>query len=128
MYITRFTRTDGEIEDYLYYTEKEAWEHLELFMNDDSGLYRNISIINNDVYMTVLSILPFQDGIPQQIINAGDIVRLRERYSRPEERKDLYVVKNINESTERVEIQCITTDMILKPIELVGIEMIEKAA
>ena len=128
MYLTRFTKTDGQVEDYLYDTQEEARAHLNAFLNDDSGLYKNISVFDNDPSMTILSILPFRHGKPIGIINAGDIVRLSEEFSRPEERHDLYVVKHISEVAGRygcVKIQCITTDMYFKPIETVGVEMIE---
>ena len=42
-YVT-FTRTDGEIEEYFYWTIECAEEHFELFRNDDSGLYRKIEL------------------------------------------------------------------------------------
>lgn len=127
MYITRFLKTNDGNEDYLYKTEKEARNHLELFLNDDSGLYRNISVIDDDISMRILCILPFKNGIPGDLINAGDIVRLKEEYSHPEERTNLYVVKNMNEQSENIQIMCITSDMVLKPIETVKIDMIEPA-
>lgn len=127
MYLTRFTRTDGRIEDYLYPTEDEAKKHLLLFLNDDSGLYSNIAIIDNRNY--VLHILPFQSGKPLEIISAGCCVKLKDEFARPEEieRSDIYVVTNINESTGRINITCLTSSMILKPTETVGIEMVRTA-
>lgn len=122
MLITRFTKTDGQTEDYLYNTEQEARDHLNLFLNDDSGLYKNIAVI--DETMRVLCILPFRDGKPDALINEGDIVRLRKEYSHPEERRHLFLVTNINEWSERVNIMCVTSSMALKPVETVGVEMI----
>lgn len=71
MFITRFTSTDKDkiAEDYLYHTGQEAPDHLLLFKDDVSGLYRNIAIIDDKNY--VLHILPFADGKPQDVISAG---------------------------------------------------------
>lgn len=126
MFITRFTRTDKDktAEDYLYHTEQEAKDHLLLFKDDDSGLYRNIAVIDDRNY--VLHILPFVDGKPQDMISSGDCVKLRPEYSSPEEieRDDVFVVTNMNEWSGRINITCLTTDMALKPTETVGVEMV----
>ena len=124
MFITRFTHKDGQFEDYLYHTEQEAQNHLELFKNDDSGLYKNIAVINEQNY--VLCILPFIDGVPDEIVKTGSIVRLRDEYASEEERKrnDLFVVKNMNEWSGRINITCLTSNMALKPTETVGVEMV----
>lgn len=126
MFITRFTRADKDktAEDYLYHTEKEAKDHLLLFVDNDSGLYRNIAVIDDRNY--VLHILPFIDGKPQDMISTGSCVKLRPEYARPKEieRDDIYVVSNINEWSGRINITCITTDMVLKPTETVDIEMV----
>ena len=126
MFITRFTRTDKDktAEDYLYHIEQEAKDHLLLFQDDDSGLYRNIAVIDDRNY--VLHILPFIDGKPQDMISIGSYVKLRPEYARPEEieRDDIYVVSNINEWSGRINITCLTTDMVLKPTETVDIEMV----
>lgn len=126
MFITRFTRADKDktTEDYLYHTEQEAKDHLLLFKNDDSGLYRNIAVIDDRNY--VLHILPFVNGKPQDMISSGSCVKLRPEYARPEEieRDDIYVVTNMNEWSGRINITCLTTDMVLKPTETVDIEMV----
>ena len=56
----------------------------------------------------------------------GDIVRLRPEWCTPNERKHLYSVVNVNDYTRRCKIQCLTCDMVIKPVELVGFEMIEQ--
>ena len=56
-YVTRFHRLDGKPrEDYYYHTKEEALNHLNLFRNDDSGLYRSIEVIDleNGARQTVL--------------------------------------------------------------------------
>lgn len=125
MYITRFTKTDKTAEDHLFHTEEEAKNYLNLFSRDDSGSYRNIAVIDNT--MRVTCILPFRNNKPDTLISEGDCVSLREEYSRPEERNDLYVVTNINEWSERINISCITSDMFIKPTETVGVEMVTPA-
>ncbi len=45
-YIVRFIRKDDKpIEEFFYHTYEEAFVHLALFRNDDSGLYRRIEIV-----------------------------------------------------------------------------------
>ena len=128
MYITRFTRTDKKTEDYLYNTEEEAMNHLKMFLNDDSSLYHNISVL--DGKNNVLHILPYINGKPCKIVSAGSCVRLRDEFMSDEERKsrDIFVVTNLNEWSGRANITCLTTGMILKPTEMVGIEMVEPIA
>lgn len=48
MFITRFNRLDNRTEDYYYYTKEEAESHMELFKDDDSGLYKNIEVMSAD--------------------------------------------------------------------------------
>lgn len=49
MYITRFIRKDGKKnEDYWYHTKEEAIAHLELFRDDDSGLYERIVVVDEN--------------------------------------------------------------------------------
>ncbi len=49
MYIIRFIRRDGKKnEDYWYHTLEEALAHLELFRDDDSGLYKKIVVIDEE--------------------------------------------------------------------------------
>ena len=45
-YIVRFIRKDDKpVEEFFYHTYEEAFVHLALFRNDDSGLYRRIEIV-----------------------------------------------------------------------------------
>ena len=45
-YIVRFIRKDDKpVEEFYYHTYEEAFVHLALFRNDDSGLYRRIEIV-----------------------------------------------------------------------------------
>ena len=124
--MTRFTRLDGNVEDYRYHTEKEATEHLMLFCDDDSGLYKNVAVIDEKDY--VIHLLPFVNGKPLDVLDAGCLVQLRDEFASEEERrkKDIFVVTNMNEWSGRVNITCITTNMALKPTECVGMEMVKR--
>ena len=45
-YIVRFIRKDDKpVEEFFYHTYEEAFVHLALFRNDDSGLYRRIEFV-----------------------------------------------------------------------------------
>lgn len=48
LWIVRFVRKDGKPdEDYYYHSLAEAEYHKNLFLDDDSGLYERIEIIND---------------------------------------------------------------------------------
>ena len=125
MYITRFTRTNGSYEDYAYKGAEAAEKHLLLFGSDDSELYRNISVLDAETN-TVLEILPFKDGKPQQVMLLGSLVSLAEEWSAAGERNFVYKITNINESTERVVIELVKPEISgLHPAETVSVDMIE---
>lgn len=45
-YIVRFERNDEQFdEEYFYNNLEEAEDHFNLFLNDDSGLYKTIELI-----------------------------------------------------------------------------------
>lgn len=48
MYITKFKTVDGFTENYCYLTAEEATKHMELFRDDDSGLYTEITVEDED--------------------------------------------------------------------------------
>lgn len=53
-YIVRFVRADcGPDEEYYYPREKDAIAHYNLFLDDDSGLYRRIEIEYNNQILTI---------------------------------------------------------------------------
>ena len=45
MFVVRFNRKDGDVEEYLYHRLKDAQYHLDLFKQDDSELYESIEIV-----------------------------------------------------------------------------------
>ena len=55
-YITRFIRKDGQPnEEYYWNKESDAVKQLELFIDDDSDLYRTIEVVDeNDNTVKVL--------------------------------------------------------------------------
>ena len=124
MYIVRFMRRDNKpVEEYPYRTLEEAEKHFSLFLNDDSALYKNISIYD-DVRNLTAKILRFKDGRPDGVFSLHDCVRLNSQYARSEELHDLYAITNLNELTDRAVITCLTSKMVLAPSETVGLEMI----
>lgn len=125
MFVTRFSRVTGNAEDYIYHTREEAESHLKLFEHDDSGLYRNISVIDDT--NTVLTILPFTDGRPEKTLRVGDTVKLREQWASPEERGYVYAIRNLNEKTENTIIACLNSRMTLPSTQNVKLGMIEPA-
>lgn len=51
LYIVKFCRKDYlPDEEYAYYDKSDAERHLRFFANDDSGLYRKISLIQSTRY------------------------------------------------------------------------------
>ncbi len=128
MFITRFTRVDGQnSEEYRYASKEEAIAHLHLFDNDDSGLYQSIAVID-DVDNTVLCILLFKKGKTIAFFATGDIVRLVPEFASANERRLLYSVSNINEATQKADITCLNSSMAIPPTETVGLDMIRQVS
>ena len=70
MYITRFNTVNDEVEEYLYHTEEEAKRHLELFKDDDSGLYTSIEVFdgnNNLLYHLEFDKPKYPDSIMRNV-------------------------------------------------------------
>ena len=57
MFITRFTKDDGFIEDYYYHFKEDAIQHLDLFKTDNSGLYTSIVVINDSSNVIVKALI-----------------------------------------------------------------------
>ena len=128
MFITRFTRVDGQqAEEYRFVSKEEAIAHLHLFDNDDSGLYQNIAVIE-DRDNTVICILLFEEGKPKAFFAIGDIVRLVPEFASANERRLIYSISNINEATQKVDITCLNSGMAITPTETVGLNMIHQVS
>lgn len=125
MDIVRFIRKDNKPnEDYYYHEEIQAKKHFESFKDDNSGLYSRIELLrefksgNGSYIIDVIAFdIPFKNG---------DLVKLVRKWSRPAERKYIYVVANVNELTQRCDIRAVNSNMILVGTETVSFEMIEK--
>lgn len=123
MYVTRFTTASKEKQDYYYHDFCDAEKHLNMFLNDDSGLYRNICVYDDETN-TVLCILPFKDGKPRELIYHGGLVKIRPEWCSPGEEKYRFRVSNIHEQLENACITRLSSIMIIKSSEIVGIDMI----
>lgn len=123
MFITRFTTVLKETQDYYYHDVENAEKHLNLFLDDESKLYRNICVMDAEKN-TVLGILPFVDGKPQKLIIHGSIVKIKPEWCSPGEEKYIFRVSNIHEQLEHACITCLNSIMTFKPSETVGLNMI----
>ena len=126
MYLTQFLRKDGKPdESYTYSSAEEALHHASLFVEDDSNLYKKIVVVDAKKN-TVLQLIVFdQDGKPTSF-KEGDVVRLRPEFSKEEERRFIYAIRNINDRTMRFIISCLNSSLILGSSEVVGVEMVSK--
>lgn len=62
------------------------------------------------------------------MFKTGDFVKIAPEWLNNQDEAELvYVVVNVNEATERCVIELVTTDLPLRPTELVAFAMIEKA-
>jgi hypothetical protein len=119
-YIVCFYPEDAPREEYYYTTLTDAMNHLKLFLDDDSGLYRKISLIH-DRTNTVLRCLFFsKSGQLRADFSEGDIVRLAPSSATPGERKLIFSITNINDATGRIEIACLNSGLAIPPTELVS--------
>lgn len=61
-YTVRFVRRDEKADEkYYYLAYGDALNHLALFKNDDSGLYKRIEIVDNRSLRLPYVVLDFQD-------------------------------------------------------------------
>lgn len=124
MYLVCFNRKDEKpTEEYYYGTETEAMHHTSLFDDDDSNLYKSI-VVSDEAENKVLKVILFDDNGTSICFKDGDIVRLHPDFSSEEERRYLYVLKNINDRMMRGQIVCLNTGMIIPSAETVGLNMI----
>ena len=125
-YIVRFIRADGApIEEYFYEQRADADQHLNMFCDDDSGLYKRIAILNDET-RTVERVLVFVDGKLRMDLCDHDVVRLRSGYRKPEEARYLFSVSNIHEEFGRCLITPINDGLPLPSSESVGLEMVDR--
>lgn len=61
-FIVRFVRKDDQpAEEYFYHSYEEAHAHFALFLDDDSGLYKKIEIIQEGNANTVIANVVLRD-------------------------------------------------------------------
>ena len=133
MFITRFTLWDDSSENYYYHTQREAEDHLLLFEGDDSGLYRNIAVLEEGEGMkadTVLVILTFtKDGRKENLFRVRDVVRFADAWTFcPEEAEERFVILNLNETRPaHAIVGSLTTTISLGSTHSYGLEMLTLA-
>ena len=124
MYTTCFIRTDGrQSEEYRYKTKEEAVSHLHLFAEDSSGLFRSISVVNDERNIVLCVLVPAESDV-NSVFSMGDIVRLVPEYASENERGYIYSITNINNITMRVDITCLNSGAAIPATETVGLNMI----
>ena len=125
MFSTRFIRKDGQPDEiYSYNAVEDAVNHLRLFKDDDSDLYRNISVLDEKNGI-VLSYIHFdRNGKIDAFLNDGDTVKIRPEWSAPGEEKYFYRVLNINENVDRCDIKCLNSSLSLGSVQTVDTNMI----
>ena len=126
MYEVKFIHKEDPRDDiYYYHTIEDALNHFNLFLDDNSCLYKSISIMDVE-NQTILCFMNFKDdGSADRILSNGCYVRLNKDWCRPEERKYIYRVSNINEEMERCLITCYDPNLPLPSSENVDIYMID---
>jgi len=125
-YIVRFIRLDnGPAEEYYYDTEADADYHINLFISDDSGLYKFIALFDRQDSL-VQRILVFENGSLREDFRNRDVVRLRSGFRSEGEAGYLYCLSNINENMGRCLITCLNGGTTIPTSEMVELEMIDR--
>ena len=125
MYMVKFIRKDTKPdEDYFYSNQTDAGAHIELFLNDDSNLYKAI-VLSNESENCVQQILLFDENGHATSFKERDIVRLRTSFCGSDaERRHLYTIENINDRTMRCSISCLNCNTPIPVSEVVGLNML----
>lgn len=125
-FVVRFVRADNQpVEEYYFVSEKEGNQHIDLFKDDNSELYKFIALVDIENNL-VLRILIFERGKRREDLRDRDIVRLRSGYRTAGEAKYLFSVTNINENTGHCTIICLNSGLSICPSENVGLETINR--
>lgn len=127
MYIVRFRGMDRRVDSEYYYNNlTDALKHAELFDDDESGLYRNVAVLEETAKTTkVLRIKCFFGG--GNIFDDGMIVSISPAWLSPAEQaqpRHKYVILNMHEEMETATIGDLDTKISLGSSERVGLEMI----
>ncbi len=125
MYLVRITDKKKDYVDYPEDSIQKAYKRFAGLLKEAKEDWWNVSIIDNT--MTVLCMAPVIGGKSRLPVAVKDLVKIKDAYLTPEEKKreDVYVVVQMNEWRGSVDIACLTTNLVLNPIESVGVEMVE---
>lgn len=111
------------IEEKEFYNEAEAIQELEGYKKNMINDYTYIALIDVNknlvlrmIYFTSKNCLDLKDG---------SYIKLKKEYCEETERKNIYVVTNINENNESCLITCINSRLPIPIAETVDIKMIE---
>ena len=121
-YILKIKNNDA-IEEKEFYNEADAIQELEGYKKDKIDDYTYIALIDVSKNL-VLRILYFtsKDCLD---LKDGSFIKLKKEYCEETERKNIYIVTNINENNERCLITCVNSRLPIPAAETVDIKMIE---
>ena len=121
-YILKIKNNDA-IEEKEFYNEADAIQELEGYKKDKIDDYTYIALIDVSKNL-VLRILYFtsKDCLD---LKDGSFIKLKKEYCEETERKNIYIVTNINENNERCLITCINSKLPIPAAETVDIKTIE---
>lgn len=121
-YILKIKNNDA-IEEKEFYNEADAIQELEDYKKDMIDDYTYIALIDVSKNL-VLRILYFtsKDCLD---LKDGSFIKLKKEYCEETERKNIYIVTNINENNERCLITCINSKLPIPAAETVDIKTIE---
>ena len=126
MFDVRFIRNDNKPDEiYSYSSLEDATKHFEMFLNDDSCLYKNISVMDVKEQTVLLFANYNNDGTTNKVLSNGCFVKLAAKWCRAGEEKYRYKVSNIHEEQETCLITCINSGRAIGSSEAVGVEMID---
>ena len=111
------------IEEKEFYNEVEAIQELEDYKKNIMHDYTYIALIDVNKNL-VLRILYFTSKNCLDLKD-GSYIKLKKEYCEETERKNIYIVTNINENNESCSITCINSRLPIPITETVDIKMIE---
>ena len=121
-YILKVKNNNG-IEEKKFFNEEEAVQKLEVYKKDMIDEYTYIAIIDADKNLVLRIVCFTSEGCLD--IKDGSIVKLKNEYCEQMERKNIYIVTNINENNESCLITCINSGLPIPSAETVDIKTIE---
>ena len=126
-YLVTYTYTDEHIEHKIFEDFRDAHKSMIFASKDYNKSYKNIALLTDlkATTPTVLEIIPFQNGLAEKIISLGSIVRIKENFLEKGEPDYTYVVTNINEVSERINICHRDFNFAIKATETVGVNMVK---